>query len=761
MKREYFNWITYNPKKVIIISLLFIIIFILGATKIVKDTSADAFISKSHPALINKNKLVELFGLEDPLVIVIENKKGVFNSKTLNLVYKLSEEIQHFKEVKNDGITSLSTQKNIYGVADGMEVENFIQGASTNNLKAKTIEEHINNFPLLQGTLVSVDKKATLIIVDLKDKKDAEVLYFKLLKLANDTEVKDINFYVAGEGAVSGYMGSYIDSDAKVLNVVAGLIIMLVLFIAFRRIGAVMLANVVIAGAVITALGSMGMNGVAFFIITNALPVVLIGISVADTIHILSTFYERRRDYPDEEYNLSVIESLLEMWKPIGLTTLTTMAGFLGLWISSTMPPMIYFGQYAMVGVAMAWLFSITVLPALMTILKLKQSPLFKNEKKDNVLLAKLGNTVATHPKKVLLFASLIAVIGFIGFTKVFVNEDRITIFNKNEHIVKADQVINSRFYGSHYLDILVDSFQEEGLFNPIVMNKVEKFQNFVNTLPNVQGSVSYTDYLKQMNMGLNEGDKTKYTLPNTADAASQYFLLYSARAAADDFEDILDYDFQQANVRIYINTGEYIHEKIIVNKIEEYLKKNINDESLKAEVSGRVNIDYHWVLPIEKSHFQSVGISLLLVFIMSFIAFRKFHMAVLVTAPVILSILMIYGIMGYSGIWLGIGTSMFASIAIGLGVDFAVHTAERLESLKNQSSSIKKQVALLFSSTGRALIFNAWALALGFGVLATSKVVPLTEFGLLVMVAIISSLLFSLLIIPAVIVLINEKDKK
>ena len=141
----------------------------------------------------------------------------------------------------------------------------------------------------------------------------------------------------------------------------------------------------------------------------------------------------------------------------------------------------------------------------------------------------------------------------------------------------------------------------------------------------------------------------------------------------------------------------------------------------------------------------------------MAFIAFRKLHMAILITSPVVLAILMIYGIMGYSGIWLGIGTSMFASIAIGLGVDFAVHTAERLDSLQKQSFNIQEQVALLYSTTGRALVFNALALALGFGVLATSKVVPLTEFGLLVMVAIVSSLLFSLLIIPAVMVLLNK----
>jgi len=754
MKREFFTWVTKNPKKIMVMGILMILFFAYGVTKIIKDTSADAFISADHPALINKNKLVDLFGLEDPLVVVIENKKGVFNPITLDLVYKLSEEIQTYKEVKNEGVTSLSTEKNIYGVEDGMEVENFILNENTSLSKAKEIESHIDSFPLMQGTLVSLDKKATLIIADMIDKKDAEILYFKLLELANKTKTKNIQLYVAGEGAVSGYMGSYIDKDAKVLNLVAGLIIMLVLYIAFRKLGAVLLANLVILGATITALGFMGMNGVAFFIITNALPVVLIGISVADTIHILSTFFERRRDFPEEKHKVAIVETLLEMWRPIGLTTLTTMAGFLGLSLSSTMPPMIFFGIFAMVGVAMAWLFSVTVLPAMMTLLKLKQSSRFIKKEQQNQLLGKLGHIVAVYPKRVLIFVVLIAIFGLSGFLKVIVNEDRISVFNENEPIVQADKVINGRFKGSHYLDILIDSSSPEGLFELDVMKKVESLQTYAKTLPYVQGSVAYTDYLKQMNKSLNEADEKQYILPPSSEAASQYFLLYSARAAADDFEDILDYDFQKANVRIYINTGEYIHDKEIVTKIQSYLDQHIISDSLKAQVSGRANIDYHWVKPIETSHFQSVGISLLLVFIMAYISFRKISTATLVTVPVVLSILMIYGIMGYNGIWLGIGTSMFASIAIGLGVDFAVHTAQRFESLREQTSNIKEQVVLLYSSTGRALFFNAMALTLGFGVLATSKVVPLVEFGILVSVAIVSSFLFSLLIIPAVMVL-------
>jgi len=577
MLKRYFQFITTHPMKIVFVGILFIIAIGSGATKIVKDTTADAFISPKHPALVNKKKLEEIFGLTDPLVVVIENKKGVFNPQTLSLIYDLSEKIQEMPEVKNDGITSLATQKNIRGVDGGMEVKKFITKDMLSIKEAEKVGKDIDAFPLLQGTLVAKDHKATLIIADLKPKADAELLYKKVQALADTITVKNTTLYVAGEGAVSGYMGAYIDADARKLNPFASIIIMIVLFMAFRRLGAVMLPNLVILGAVATALGSMGHSGISFFVITNAMPVVLIGISVADSIHILSTYYERRRDYPNELPKDAVVESMLEMWRPIGLTTLTTMAGFLGLALSSSMPPMYYFGIFAMIGVAAAWLFSVTLLPALMAKFRLKQSPLFVKKKEKRQYVAEhIATLVSSHPAKILLVTLFVSIIAFFGASRLIINEDRITTFHPDEPIVKADNVVNSRFNGSHYLDILVDTHKEEGLFLPAVMKQIDTFEKFVLTLPHVKGVVAYTDYLKQMNKSLNENRLDAYSLPKSADAAAQYFLLYSASASSDDFENILDYDYQKANIRIYLDSGQYKHEGVVIKAVESYIDTHL-----------------------------------------------------------------------------------------------------------------------------------------------------------------------------------------
>jgi len=101
----------------------------------------------------------------------------------------------------------------------------------------------------------------------------------------------------------------------------------------------------------------------------------------------------------------------------------------------------------------------------------------------------------------------------------------------------------------------------------------------------------------------------------------------------------------------------------------------------------------------------------------------------------------------------LGVGTSMFASVAIGLGVDFAIHTIDRLRStFKSTNGDWDKALAELYPLTGRALFFNYIAIALGFGVLISSQVVPLTNFGTIVFISVTTSFFASMSLLPALI---------
>lgn len=762
---QLFTRITSWPKTVIVLGIVLILMTAQQIPTLVKDTRSDAFMPADHPALVYRDKVKETFGLNDPMVIAVVNEggHGIFNPQSLALVEWLTYEIEKIDGVDPNRITSLATQNDIIGTDDGLIVDPFYETAPGSQQEADAIRDAVMDFPLYTGSLVADDGSATVIVAELEEQDEAQTIYRSLLTLAEEApKSAGDTIHVAGEGAVSGYMGAYIDADAQRLNPIAGLIITFVLFIAFRTLRGTLLPNLVVLGTVASALGIMAAFDVSFFVITNALPVVLIGIAVADSIHILSQYYEEvARDTKAGSQQLAV-RAMVQMWRPITLTTVTTMAGFLGLSLASVMPPMEYFGIFAMVGVAVAWLYSMTVVPAFLTLLKPKRSRAFNKDNRPDRFgsaMAALGRIVIKRPGIVVAVGALIVVGGVIGASKLELNEARITIFQQDEAIVQADSAINRHLDGAHYLDIVIETDETEALFKPEHLRRIEALQHYVTTLPHVNGSTSIVEYLKQMNRALNSDDAAQYRLPADADTVAQQFLLYSASGDPDDFEKEVDYDYRLANVRVRMDTGLYSAEKAVIEATEQYIADHFNSDGIRANLSGRVNVDYHWIKRLGESHFGSVAISLLLVMLMAAFSLRSIVAGVITVIPVTVAVLLIYAVMGFTNIWLAVGTSMFAAIAIGLGVDFAVHTIERLQVLiKEHGKTIDEAIEMLYPSTGRALLFNFTALTLGFGVLTTSEVVPLTRFGALVGVAVTSSFLASMTLLPALIKLLKPR---
>ncbi len=769
----FFNTITIHYKIILIISSVIFLASVAFLPKLEKDTRYDAFLPAKDSVLIQRNQLKETFGLKDPMVIAIVNEKGIFNKKSLELVYTISEQLKSIPGIDPDQITSLSTENNIIGTDYGIEVEPFFELDNLTEEKALEVSKHIDDFELYQGNLVSKDKTTTLIVAEMLDSynKEQHEVYNSLFDLVSNIKEKDHQFYLAGEGAVSGYLIKYIDEDAMRTNPFAGLVIALILIFAYRTVRGVLLPNLMVLASVGIALGLMAAFGVDFFVITNGLPVVLIAIAVADGIHILGEYYELAVKYPDYSQKELVVATMLKMWRPITITSFTTIAGFLSIALSSYMPPMIYFGIFGALGVFVALVYAFFMIPSAMMLLKPQKSKVFKSvEKVDrfgNVML-KLGNLVIKRPKTILITAIVIIVFGIGGALKLLVNEDRIKNFQDDEPIVFADQLINQKTDGTSYLDVLIETPKEEDLFKIENLQKIELLQQHIETLPFVKGSTSIVDFIKKMNQSMNENRKEFYRIPESNELVAQYFLLYSASGDPTDFDNYVDYDYKLANIRFRMNSGEYINENEVVNKAQEFINAHFKSSDFKATLSGKVAVDAHWISKLGINHFLGAIIALLVVLIVAAFSFRSLIAGVLTVIPVTISVLFLYTVMGIMNIWLAVGTSMFAAIAIGVGVDFAVHTIDRLKYfLIEEKLPITQAYHEFYKSAGRALLFNFLALAFGFSVLMTSSVPPLNQFGFLVAIAVIVSFIGSMTLLPAIILLakpkffINEDNNK
>lgn len=754
--QAFFTTVTNWPKLVMLFSLLTIAAFGSFIPTLHKDTSSDAFIAKDDPVLIYREYVRDTFGLEDPIVVAVMNagETGVFNPDTLAVVHTLTEGVGALANVDPDRMVSLATESNIVGTFDGMEVTDFFDPYPATQTDADAIKAAIDDFPLYQGSLVARDGTSTLIIAELLDQEVAQQTYQDILDVVKTVNLPDgVEVHVAGEGAVAGYLATYIDNDAMRLNPLAGLVITIVLFVAFRTVIGTILPNIIVGGTVAASLGLMAAFDVSFFVITNGLPTILIGIAVADSIHILSQVYEEQVRDPEAKRQTIAVRALSKMWKPVTLTTITTVAGFVGLWIGAEMPPMSYFGLFAAIGVVAAWFYSIFFLPAALTYFRVKPSKLFKAANENDrygAFLKSIGGAALRAPKATLAASVLLAAVGAYGTNLVIVQEAQIENFQTDEPLYIADKEINRRMDGTYFLDVAIEAKEVEALYEPEMLRKIEALQKRFEAHPGVNGSTSVVDYIKQMHKAVNENQDAFYTIPNDPDLIAQLFFLYNASGDPTDFEEEVDYDYRQANVRFNLPQGDYQLLTTLVPEFQAYVENEFNTDEVTAHLSGRVSVNHKWLKTIQDNHVASLGLSLLFVFIAAVLVFRSVVAGLMSLVPVVMALLLVYAVMGFSGIWLGVGTSMFAAIAIGLGIDFAIHTIDRMKELiEHRTGAYDERMADLFPSTGRALFFNFAALGLGFAVLTTSEVPPLLRFGLLVVVAVTAAFLAGITVLP------------
>lgn len=765
---KFFWHLTKHPRKVIAAAILVAVLVGSFLPNLHKDTSAEAFIADDNPAVVYRKQVEETFGLADPVIVAVSSshEQGIFTAHGLKVVADLTKSIRELEGVDPDRVTSLYTENNIIGDVAGMEVTPFYDEDIGTNEEAQNVFESVSRFPLFLGSLVARDGTATLIIAELMDPSFGDEVFHQIQRLGDDLPDDDIEVYVAGEGAVAEYLGEYIDSDSRRLYPFIGLVIILILFAGYRTKRGIFVPMAIVLGAVIVALGTMAGTNTPMYLITNALPVILIAIGVADGIHIMGAYYEEIALRPFSQRRQPIVRAMVELWRAILFTSITDAVGFAALAIASFMPPMRAFGIYAMVGVVGAGLFSLLVMPAILALMPVKASRSFRQrsaEEKDEhfdafgIIMGKVGAIVVRFPIVVITLSLIVAALGVAGALRLEVDYARIDYFHEDEPIHKADTLINERFDGSNFIDVVFDAKEPDGLLNAQRLRKMEALQAYAETLPHVGGSTSVVDYIKQMNRALFEDEEGSYVLPDDDGLIAKYFLLFAATGDPEELAKVVDYDYQLANVRISLKSGSYQDIKQVIEPLQDYVAREFSDSDIDVSIAGRANVTYHWIKTLSSSHFTGVAAALLAVFICAALSFRSLYAALLSIVPVTLSILANYAVMGAAGIALGVGTSMFAAIGIGISVNFAIHTLHRtIELVRDYGEDTKRAMTQLFPSTGRALLFNFAAVFFGFAVLMTSEISALQDFGALVAVVTLSSFVTSVTLLPALLVTLN-----
>ncbi len=758
--------LTARPKLALLASLVIIVAAGAGLTRLAKDTSVTAFIPAGHPSLAADDRVAEVFGISDPVAVAITTNDGrsIFEPATLAVLVDLTDAITGIANVRAERVASLATESSSAGDGDELAVKPYIDPYEIDEVTAADTRRRWLAMPPHRNTLVAEDESAAIIVAELIDTGLAADTYESVLALTQQLEHDGLNIHVAGPGAVSGYLSRYIDQDARKLQPLVFLLVLGFIYLAFRRARALPAPLLVVIGSAAGSLGIMGWAGISYFAITSALPVIIVAISVADAIHILSSYYQQRESAPELSRRDLVVAAMSNMARPITLTTLTTIAGFVGIAAVSIMPPITWFAVFASLGVALAWLFSMTALPNVLLIVDPGRSPAFFtwSEQRPSGLGRWLVSIGAVSPLRyghVLGFFVVISVIAVYGASQLRIDRSQVENFAPSEPVRIADELMNERFSGTAFLDVVIEADEPEGLLRADRMQRIRELQEFFETLPHVQKTVSIVDYLAALDRALvGTADSELRQLPASDADIEQYIFVYEVSGDPTDLEEEIGSDYSTALVRGILDARYFSQTRATLEALDEYLAREFNEPGLSAVLAGDVNVGYHWMQSLRLSHFEGVALSLALVLAASALIFRSVTAGLISVVPVAFTVLVLYACMGYLGIYLEPATSMFAAIALGVGVDFAIHLVDRLQKALDQyEGNLAMAIDLALPPVARACFFNSAALALGFSVLMVSDLPTLTRFGGLVTLAAVSSYLCALLIVPALFALRSD----
>lgn len=704
---------------IIVISVLF---FISMRNNSTMETDLDKYMPQSHPDFIYSNQAEEWFNIQDGILIAIENKDGIYNTSTLQKVKDLTRALQKMDEIKKTDVTSLYTADNIVGTEMGLEVNPFFKNVPVSKPDLRRLQMEVQKNDMIYDRIVSKDEQVTIIIAEIGENVFSQEFYQKIMNLVDEYEGPE-KLYIAGRPIVEGSLAALAPADMIKMIPIVILVIVAVLFIIMKSIKATIMTLSVVLFSVLWAFGLMAVLGIPIYAVSTMLPVMLIAIGVADGIHLFNHLKLYLNLHPDSSKKDAISDMIHGMWKPVIMTSITTAIGFISL-LTSQVYPIKYFGIFTAFGVIMAMVFSLVLVPAgLMTfgLPNWKPNKLIKDHKKLPNIDLKLSSILLKFKKLSIIGTFIIVGISLWGMTQVWVDSSFLSMFDKSSSIVATDTYINKKFGGTSTLNVIFDSKVPNAFKNPEILKALDNLQADVNgSLEIVGNSFALTDYLKRMNMVMNVDDPAFNTIPDTRELIAQYLLLYEMSGDPENLWKVVDYNYQKANMTFQLKSDTSLALNTTISKIEEHIPE-LDKLGISINYAGSGYKALVFSELILNGQITSIILSLLIIIIILSLMFKNIKVGLIGSVPIIITAIISFGIMGLFKIPLSTTTALLSSIAIGIGIDYAVHFIERYKINALETNNKQHTLEMSLNHSGRAILYNAIVVIAGFLVLLFS----------------------------------------
>ena len=774
------------------------------------DASPDSLLLESDPDLEYYREIHREYGTDEYIIVGFEPKGGLYTQETIAFISELTNQLQEIT-----GVSSVSSATNVpllqQTYRDANKGITSFRNLTTPDVNIERAQKEFSTSPLYAENLVSDNSRTTAIKVDIQKnetlvsllKQKYEVLDQIDTAPANESSLvntldnlnkeipiqralindryKDVltatreiiaqhkaqgSFYLAGAPLLAHDIKTFVNSDIKIFGLSIISIMLIVLFIFFRKVSWVLLALSCAFLNVFLVAGLIGLLRFQLTIISANFVALLIIFSITLSIHVIIRYLEVSAKNPGNN-KLNLIEAIKQIVTPCAYMVATSAIAFFSL-IVSDIQPVINFGLIMIIGLFCAFFLTFTVLPALIKLI----NPVVDVEKegKPSMFLASILDVVMNN--KAISTISLLAIfaLSIFGISNITVENRFIDYFKSNTDIYQGLILIDRKLGGTVPLEVLLeapepveekfidaddefadyleeaeeDNFTQQSYwYNRRGIHKVRKIHEFLENLDQV-GKVLSISSTEKVFRQVNKGEELE-----------DFHLAVVYKKIPENIKNVLispyvSRDGSQARILARIKDSD---KTLIRNDLLNKISAEINEKYVAPGESMRlsgISVLYNNVLQsLYRSQILTLGTVFICILLMLLVLFRNFTLAIIGTLPNVFTALFILGAMGLLKIPLDIMTITIAAITIGIGVDYAIHYIHRFKKEVNNTGDYLEAIKTVQVTVGKALYYTSVTITLGFIILVSSSFKPSIYFGLFTSIAMIVSLLATFTIIP------------
>ncbi|MDX1497249.1 MAG: MMPL family transporter [Salinisphaeraceae bacterium] len=729
----------------------------MGSIKV--DGSYRSFFDKADPLVIALDEIESRYDTGDSLIFLVKTRQGdLFTQEGLGAIEILTEKAWQLpKSLRVDSLRNFPFSRSS---GDELTVSEFYVDASAlADADLARIKQDVLGEKLLVDRLVTADGHASLVVVNFTEEVGHSLalsreVYHTALKLRDEMRERypNLGFYVSGivGGSAAGADAAMADGS---LLIPLGLTFALLAIVGFlyyesrhvlTSVYGMLACLAVIIVSSLVPMGVMGMFRIAANNITILIPVIILTLAVADSLHVLLTYYQRMNAGLD---NISALkESLRINAEAVWLTSVTTMLGFLVMNASDS-PPFRTMGNLVALGVFMAWLSVNTLLPAIMSMLPVKVE---LREGQDARPIVGLADRVIRHYKIILAAGFLTVLLGVVCVPMNRMNDSWTTYLTEDTTFGSDTAELINSFEDFNYIEFELDTGKENGIFDLAFLYKVSEFAEWLRTKPEVSYVQSMDLTLKRLNRNMHGDDPEWERMPETADLAAQYLLLYELSLPyGASLTDAMTMDKSAFRLTVGLNHSETAEHLRFQKEAAQWLEENAPElaypgtstTTIMAALSRRDSI----------AMLTGTVMALIVISLTIMAVFRSLKYGLLSFLVNVMPATLALGLWGLFVGQVGISVSMVFAASLGIIVDYCLHFLSKYRRAKQeQSLSEEDAIRYAFSTVGVALLVTTAVLVINFAILGLSNFRINIDMGVLTAMTIVFALLAQLFFLPS-----------